>query len=77
MFNIKEQEHMNILSANAKEYLPCARVINLVLLPYHKSVEHVDVHSLLVSVSARNGRISVLMHGYSLQILSKIIAPML
>lgn len=77
MFNIKEQEHMNILNANAKEYLPCARVINLALLPYHKSVGHVDAHGLLVSVSTRTGRISVLMHGYSLQILSNIMAPKL
>lgn len=29
---------MNIQSANANEYLLCARAINLILLPGHKSV---------------------------------------
>lgn len=76
MCNIKEQEHTNILNANAKEYLPCTRVINLTLLPSHKSVGHVDAPGLLV-FSARTRRISVLMHGYSLQILSNIVAPKL
>lgn len=45
---------MNILNANANKYLPCARVINLALLPFHKSVRHVDSYCLLVFVSAKS-----------------------
>lgn len=63
---------MNILNANAKEYLLCARVLNLTRFPYHKSVRHVDARCFLMFISPRIGRISV--HGYSLQILSNIMA---
>lgn len=48
---------MNNLNANADEYLLCARVINLALLSYHKSVGHVMPNCFLVFVSARSQRI--------------------
>lgn len=54
---MKEQRHMNIQNANANEYLLCARVINLILFPCHKSVGYGDTYCLLVFVSVRSWRI--------------------
>lgn len=52
---------MNILNARANKYSPCARLLNPALLPYHKSVGHVDAYCLPVFVSAKSQRIQMLM----------------